>query len=100
VKSVNPQAVESALTCLRVFGIDLPAHPTLEQVQTEYETLWQTLNGRPLESLIELPIMTDPELLAGMKVLSVLASPSLLYRLSLILLVRVPHGCASACSTG
>jgi PAS domain S-box-containing protein len=76
VKSENPQAVESALTCLRVFGIDLPAHPTLEQVQAEYETLWQTLNGRPLESLIELPIMTDPELLAAMKVLSVLASPA------------------------
>jgi predicted ATPase len=76
VKSENPQAVESALTCLRVFGIDLPAHPTLEQVRAEYETLWQTLNGRPLESLIELPIMTDPELLAAMKVLSVLASPA------------------------
>ncbi|MDB6087870.1 MAG: hypothetical protein JWN85_654, partial [Gammaproteobacteria bacterium] len=35
VKSENPQAVASALTCLGLFGIDLPAHPTLEQLQAE-----------------------------------------------------------------
>ena len=28
VKSENPHAIDSALTCLRLFGIDLPAHPT------------------------------------------------------------------------
>src|SRR6202007_2653342 len=56
VKSENAQAVASALTCLRLFGIDLPAHPTWEQVQAEYETVWQTLNGRPIESLIDLPL--------------------------------------------
>ena len=72
VKSENPQAVDSALTCLRLFGIDLPAHPTWEQVQAEYETVWQTLDGRPIESLIDLPLMTDPELQAAMQVLSVL----------------------------
>src|SRR5258708_10619238 len=36
VKSENAQAVDTALTCLRLFGIDLPAHPTWEQVQAEY----------------------------------------------------------------
>ena len=45
VKSENPHAVDSALTCLRLFGIDLPARPTWEQVQTEYETVWQTSMG-------------------------------------------------------
>src|ERR1700754_2906588 len=72
-KSENPQAVDSALTCLRLFGIDLPAHPTLEQVQAEYETVWQTLDGRPIENLIDLPLMTDPELQAAMQVLSALS---------------------------
>ena len=75
VKSENPQAVDSALTCLRLFGIDIPAHPTREQVQAEYETVWQTLDGRPIESLIDLPLMTDPELQAAMQVLSVLDPP-------------------------
>src|SRR6266852_8106313 len=43
VKGENPQAVDSALACLRLFGINIPAHPTWEQVQAEYETVWQTL---------------------------------------------------------
>jgi PAS domain S-box-containing protein len=76
VKSENQQAVATALTCLRLFGIDIPAHPTWEQVQAEYETVWQTLNGRPIESLIDLPLMTDPELQAAMQVLSVLTPPA------------------------
>jgi hypothetical protein len=36
---------------LRLFGIDLPAHPICEQVHAEYETVWKTLNSRPIESL-------------------------------------------------
>jgi PAS domain S-box-containing protein len=76
VKSENQQAVDTALTGLRLFGIDFPAHPTQDQVQAEYETVWQTLNGRPIESLIDLPLMTDPELQAAMHVCSVLTSPA------------------------
>ncbi len=76
VRSEDPQGVDSALTCLLLFGIDIPAHPTWEQVQAEYETVWQTLEGRPTESLIDLPLMTDPELQAAMLVLSVLAPPA------------------------
>src|SRR6202040_1927605 len=76
LKGELPQAVDSALACLHLFGIDLPAHPTWEQVQAEYETVWQSLNGRPIESLIDLPIMNDPELQAAMQVLSVLTPPA------------------------
>jgi predicted ATPase/signal transduction histidine kinase len=72
IKSEKQQAVASALACLCLFGIDLPAHPTWEQVHAEYETVWQTLKGRPIESLIDLPLMTDPELQAAMQVFSVL----------------------------
>jgi PAS domain S-box-containing protein len=72
VKSENRQAVDSALTCLRLFGIDLPAHPSQEQVQAEYEAVWRNLADRPIESLIDLPLMTDPELLAAMRLLSTL----------------------------
>jgi predicted ATPase len=75
-KSENAQAVDSALTCLRLFGIDLPAHPTWDQVEAEYKMVWQTLNGRPIESLIDLPLMTDPELQTALQVLSVLTPPA------------------------
>jgi predicted ATPase len=70
MKSENQQAVATALTCLRRLGIDIPAHPTQEQVQAEFETFWQTLSERPIESLIDLPLMTDPEQQAAKRVLS------------------------------
>jgi PAS domain S-box-containing protein len=103
MKSENQQAVATALTCLRLLGIDIPAHPTWEQVQAEYETFWQTLNGRPIESLIDLPLMTDPELQAAMQVFSVLTPPAYftdfhLYCLQLCRMVKVSiqHGTSGA----
>jgi signal transduction histidine kinase/GAF domain-containing protein len=71
-----PLAVDNALTCLRLFGIDLPAHPSWEQVEVEYEAISRNLNRRPIESLIDLPLMTDPELQAAMQVFSILAEVS------------------------
>src|SRR5258706_1704856 len=76
VKGESPQAVDSALACLRLFGIDIPAHPTWEQAEAEYETLWRNLDGRQIENLIDLPLMTDPELQAAMPVFSILAEVS------------------------
>jgi len=76
MKSENAQAVPTALTCLRLLGIDIPAHPTQAQVQAEYETIWENLNGRPIESLIELPLMTDPVLQAAMQVIPTLRTPA------------------------
>jgi PAS domain S-box-containing protein len=75
LKGELPQAIDSALTCLRqFFGIDIPVHPTKEQLETEYETVWQTLRGRQIESLIDLPLMTDPELQAAMPLLSIISA--------------------------
>jgi len=103
LKGELPQAVDSALTCLRLFGIDIPAHPTWEHVQAEFETVWQTLNGRPIESLIDLPLMTDPELKAAMQVFSVLTPPAYftdfsLYCLQLCRMVKLSlqHGTSGA----
>jgi PAS domain S-box-containing protein len=76
VKSENAQAVAVALTCLRLLSIDIPVHPTWEQVQVEYEKTWQNLGKRSIENLIDLPIMTDPQLQAAMKLLSVLTPPA------------------------
>jgi PAS domain S-box-containing protein len=99
----HPRAVDSALACLRRFGIDLPAHPTPEQVRAEYETVWQTLNGRPIESMIDLPPMTDPKIQAAMQVLSVLAGPATFTDFQLYCLlacrmvnVSIQHGMSGA----
>ncbi|MFM0125957.1 AAA family ATPase [Paraburkholderia sp. RL18-101-BIB-B] len=71
MKSENSQAVASARACAMLFGIDIPAHPTWEQAQAEYETVRRNLEGRPIEALIDLPLMTDPELRTAMEVLSI-----------------------------
>jgi PAS domain S-box-containing protein len=76
MQSENPKAVESALACLRLFGIEMPAHPTREQVDAEYEKVCSGLAGRPIESLIDLPLMTEPERQGAMRVLSCLFAPA------------------------
>ncbi|MGD0493161.1 MAG: AAA family ATPase [Steroidobacteraceae bacterium] len=107
LKGEYPQAIDSALTCLHLFGIDLPAQPTPEQVRVEYETVWRTLEGRPIESLIDLPPMTEPEVRAAMQVLSVLAPPATMtdFRLFCLLACRmvnvsIEHGICGAAAHG
>jgi predicted ATPase/signal transduction histidine kinase len=70
------KAVEHGLECLRLFEIEVPAHPTREMVQAEYERIYQQLADRPIESLAELPLMTNPEMQAITGILSVMAAPA------------------------
>jgi PAS domain S-box-containing protein len=70
MKSAYQEAVGSALECLRLFGIEMPEHPTWEQVHDEYEKVWWNLGARSIESLIDQPPMTDPEIQAATRVLS------------------------------
>jgi predicted ATPase/signal transduction histidine kinase len=99
----HPQAIDGGLACLRLFGIDLPAHPTLEQVRAEYATVQQTLGGHSIESLIDLPLMTDPTMQAALQVLSVLAGPATFTDFQLFCLlacrmvsVSIQHGMSGA----
>jgi PAS domain S-box-containing protein len=71
------QAVDSGLECLRLFGIEMPAHPTRKEVRVEYKKVWQNLGKRSIESLIDLPLMTDPEKQAAMRVPSEIRAPAL-----------------------
>jgi PAS domain S-box-containing protein len=76
VKSENPKAVDSALECLRLFGIDMAAHPNRDEVQAEQEKIWQNLGDRPIESLIDLQMSAAPEPHAAMRVLAGLIAPA------------------------
>jgi predicted ATPase len=71
------RAVDCGLECLRLFGIEIPAHPTREQVQVEYEKVWLNLGERSIESLMGEPLMTDREIQAAMRVLAELCPPAL-----------------------
>ncbi|WP_439408640.1 AAA family ATPase [Bradyrhizobium sp. DASA03076] len=68
--------VETALDYLRRVGIDWSAHPTPDEVQREYQRMWQAIGDRPIEALLDLPQMTDPVARGTMDVLTVLVSPA------------------------
>jgi len=107
MKSENTEAVDSALKCLRLFGIDMSAHPTREQVHAEYENVWKNLDERSIESLIDLPLMTDREMQAAMRTLSLLYPPALFTDLNLVYLhlchmvnVSLKYGTTDASAPG
>ena len=107
IKSEKPQGVETALECLRLFGIEMSAHPTREEVQDEYEIVWRNLAGRSIESLVDMPLMTNPEMHAAMGVLSFLTGPALytdinLYYLHFCKMVNLSltYGTSDACTFG
>ncbi|MFB9268056.1 AAA family ATPase [Bradyrhizobium erythrophlei] len=76
LRSESPQAVECALECLRLFGIDMCAHPSREQFEVAFAEVLRQLEGRSIESLIDLPRATDPDVETAMQVLSVLYAPA------------------------
>src|SRR5690606_34343614 len=76
VRSDNAAAVESALAALRLFGIDFSPHPSREETEREFHDVWKNLGDRPFESIADLPRMTDPEMLAAMRILAELWAPA------------------------
>ncbi|WP_437294400.1 AAA family ATPase [Sorangium sp. So ce426] len=55
-------ALEQGLVALRAFGIDLPPFPSDEAVAGDLDATLRFLEGRPMESLCDLPRLADPEL--------------------------------------
>jgi predicted ATPase len=67
------QAVERCLDYQRRTGIQWTAHPAEADVRAECDRLWQYLGDRSIESLLQLPFMTDPDQRATMDVLAAMA---------------------------
>lgn len=72
------RSIEVALAHLRRAGIEWSREPTDEDVDRELQRLRQLVAGRAVESLSELPAMTDPGWLATMDVLLGLLPPAML----------------------
>ncbi|WNC95076.1 AAA family ATPase [Paraburkholderia sp. FT54] len=70
------RAVEVSLEYLRAVGVTWSAHPRKEEVQQEYEKLWQRMGNRSIEQLLELPLMTDPVCRATLDVLTAVQPPA------------------------
>ncbi len=64
------EAVNTALTFLKLLGVEFPENPSQSDVQRELENTAANLAHRSLEDLIHLPEMTAARPLAAMRILS------------------------------
>ncbi|MEG3895647.1 MULTISPECIES: AAA family ATPase [unclassified Microcoleus] len=69
-QSQQPQAIKTALSALKLFGVVFPEQPTnADNTQTLQQTQ-DLLKGRDVADLLELPKMTDLQALAVMRILA------------------------------
>ena len=73
------RAVDVFLEWLRSQGTEWSNRPTRDDVLREYERIWVLLGGRQIEELIDLPLVTDPEVLDTLDVFTEIVTPSILF---------------------
>ena len=72
----SDRAVEAGLEYLRQVGVEWRPHPTEDDVRQEYKRIWSQLGSRPIETLIDLPPMSDPACRATLDVLTAMEEPA------------------------
>ncbi|MGX9428278.1 ATP-binding sensor histidine kinase [Bradyrhizobium sp. LeoA1S1] len=66
----SDRGVEICLEYLQRGGVGWSRHPTSIEVQREYDRIWSLLGSRQIEELVDLPLMTNPDLLATLDILA------------------------------
>ncbi|CCE10690.1 PAS sensor protein [Bradyrhizobium sp. STM 3843] len=75
----SDRAVEVCIEFLRSRGTDWSPRPTRDEVLRECERIWSQLGDRHIEDLLDLPLMTDPDVLDVLNVLVEVQTPALFY---------------------
>jgi len=83
----SDRAVDVCLSYLRQLGVEWSPHPTDEEARREYQYTWSLLEGREVEELVDLPLMSDPESVATLDVLTKVLSPALFTDANLLAVV-------------
>ncbi len=103
----NPESGALMLECLALLGMPIPARPSREEAVAAYEEAWALLRERPIEHLIDLPPMTEPDMKAALNVLNALFSTSffmdahlLIINLSRMVTLTLRHGFTEAAVSG
>jgi len=73
----SDRAVEVFLEYWRGRGTDWSPHPTEEEVLREYDHIWSLLGNRQIEELVDLPLITNRDVLDALDVLSEIVTPAL-----------------------
>ncbi len=66
------ESLACILDCLARLGFPISPHPTREEVAAAHQEVWTLLGERSIESLIDLPLMTDPDMKGVMGALAAL----------------------------
>jgi len=86
-----PKALEIGLEVLRELDVEIPAQPTPEDYQRLNDQLVDLLTSKPLESLTELPEMTDKRALVASFILASEISTSYIVNPQLSIIIQY-HG--------
>jgi PAS domain S-box-containing protein len=81
------RAVAVFLDYLRKMGVEWSPHPTQDEARREYEEVWSRLGGRTVESLIDLPLMSNPTSLATLDILTKAIAPAMFTDANLLSLI-------------
>src|SRR5215472_6666204 len=73
----SDRAVEVFLEYWRGRGTDWSPHPTEEEVLREYDHIWSWLGNRQIEGLVDLPLITNPDVLDVLDVFTEVVTPAL-----------------------
>jgi PAS domain S-box-containing protein len=72
------RACAVALDYLRHVGIEISQHPTEDEARREYEQIRSYLGDRTIEDVADLPLMSDPESLGAVDILTRMLIPAAL----------------------
>jgi PAS domain S-box-containing protein len=72
----SSRSVELCLQYLQRGGTQWAPHPSRDEIRREYERIWTLLGSRPIEALLDLPVMTDPDMLDTLDVLTEIVPPA------------------------
>ena len=75
----SDRAVEVFLEYLRRDGTDWSPTPTRDEVMREYDRIWSLVGSRQIEELVDLPLMTNPDVLDVLDVLTEIVTPAMFY---------------------
>jgi PAS domain S-box-containing protein len=72
----SDRSVEICLEYLRRAGTNWSPHPASEAVREEYERIVSSVGQRQIEDLIDLPLLSDPDVLDTLDVLTEIVTPA------------------------
>ena len=83
----SDRGVEVFLEYLRRVGTDWKPRPDRGEVLQEYDRIWSQLGNRQIEDLVDLPLVTNPQILDILDVFTEIVTPSLFFDENLCSLV-------------